>query len=118
MINIDESDFFPKFFVVLGVFVEIFFFNVLMYSLFKVLLLFVQTFSECISGWQADCVGLVQHQQSACYTSAIIMGHDVCLRAQRQLRGQRRPRQHMFHIRAKDQRGQRQSHSRAQRTHR
>ena len=81
-------------------------------------------------------MGQLLHQQGARHPAAQLLGHDVCLRAQRQLRGLRvsrgpepwcsgadggcvqGPGQHLQHLQPQDQGGQRAGVQRAARTHR
>lgn len=50
------------------------------------------------SGRKVNCVGQLHHQQSACHSFALQLGHDLCLRPIRQLRRMWRSRQHLLHI--------------------
>ena len=47
---------------------------------------------------QVDRVGQLQHEQGACHSSEVLVGHDLCLRSLWKLRGLWRARQHMLHI--------------------
>ena len=51
-----------------------------------------------LSGRQVDRVGQLQHEQGARHPFEVFLGDDLRLCALRELRGVRRPRQHLLHI--------------------
>ncbi|KAG7249964.1 hypothetical protein CRUP_001234, partial [Coryphaenoides rupestris] len=73
---------------------------------------------ERVPGWKAHHLGQLHDQQDARHPAALLLGDDVCLRPLGELRGVRRPGQHLLHLQPEDPRGQRAGHPRAARAHR
>lgn len=68
--------------------------------------------------WQTYRLGQSHHKQGARDPTPFLMGDDVRVRPVGQLRGLRRPGQHLQHLQSEDARGQRARVSRTARPHR
>lgn len=61
-----------------------------------------------LTGRQVDCLGCLHNQQGVCHPSAVVLGHDMCLRTDRQLGRLRRSRQHVLYLQSPNERRLRQ----------